>query len=67
MGSTYHTKRIFNNYRYTVSRSRSSRPKTFKTEAAAKKWAEINKIAKYTLENLKSPENKEMKIRIVVE
>ena len=65
MGSTYHSKRINKHYRYTVSRNRASRPKTFKTEAAAKKWAEANKITNYKLENLKSPENKDKKFRVV--
>jgi len=43
----------------------SIRPKTFKTEEAAKKYAEEKKIKIYKLENLKSPESKAKKIRII--
>jgi len=44
---------------------RKVRPKTFSTEAAAKKYAEAAGISKYTLENLKSSSAKVKKIRIV--
>ena len=47
-------------------RCRSKRPKTFKTEEAAKKYAETNKIENYTLVNLKSTDSKQKKIRIEV-
>ena len=37
-----------------------SRPKSFKTEDAAKKWAEANKITNYELKHLKSPQSKKI-------
>ncbi len=46
-------------------RKRAPRPKTFKTEEAAKKYAESNKIANYTLVNMKSESSKDKKIKIV--
>ncbi len=48
-----------------LTRRPRSRPKSFKTEEAAKKWAEANKITSYTLKNLKSPESKTKKIIVV--
>jgi hypothetical protein len=48
-------------------RGRSFRPKTFKTEERAKAWAKEQGFENYTLENLKSPESKDKKIRVVVE
>jgi len=47
-------------------RGRKSRPKTFGTEESANKYASENKIKSYILENLKSTEAKEKKIRIKV-
>lgn len=47
-------------------RGRTARPKTFKTEAAAKVHAEKQGIKKYTLVDSK-PDAKSNKIRIVVE
>lgn len=46
-------------------RNRSKRVPTFKTEESAKKWAEDNKITKYTIVNMKSPENKVKKIKVI--
>ncbi len=66
MGSTYFSKRLPKNKRYSTPRYRSKRAKTFKTEEAAKKYAEANKIKDYSLENLKSPESKQKKFRIVI-
>ena len=48
-------------------RNRSRRPKTFKTEEAAKFFAEKQKFKKYQLINLRNPESATKKIRIVVE
>ena len=45
-------------------RGRARRPKTFKTEEAAKKYAESKGIKDYTLVNLK-PASEENKFRIV--
>lgn len=65
MGSTYFIKRIFRTKRKPRDgRERLKRPKTFKTEEAAKKWAEANGVKAYSLENLKEGK-KEKKIRIV--
>ena len=46
-------------------RKRKKRPKTFKTEASAKAWAEANKIKNYEIEDLKAS-SKVKKLRIVV-
>lgn len=48
-------------------RNRKKRSKTFKTEEAAKKFAQDNKISKFSLVNIKSDESKTKKIKIVVE
>ena len=45
--------------------NRKSRPKSFKTEDAARKWADTNKIKNYSLRNLKSLEGSKKKIVIV--
>ena len=42
-----------------------SRPKSFKTEAAAQVYAKTHGITNFTLRNLKNPENKEKKLVIV--
>jgi len=57
--------RINRDLRYRASRNNiTRRPKTFKTEEAAKKYAEEHKMKNYTLHNLKSSEAREKKIRI---
>lgn len=63
MGSTFYTKRYDPD---RTTRVKRNRPKTFKTKEALDKWAKENKITNYTIENLKSPENKEQKLRIVL-
>ncbi|MFW6231015.1 MAG: hypothetical protein ACOC32_03240 [Nanoarchaeota archaeon] len=65
MGSRYHTVRL--KKREGRTRGEANRPKTFKTEDAAKAWAEGQGIKKYKLENMKSPEASVKKIRVVVE
>lgn len=46
-------------------RKRAARPKTFRTEEAAKKYAEAKKIASYDLVNMKSEASKTKKFKIV--
>jgi hypothetical protein len=46
-------------------RCRKPRPKSFKTEAAAKAWAEKQGIKKFTLKNLKNAEAKTKKIIVI--
>jgi hypothetical protein len=66
MGSTYFKKRVFATKRKPkYGRERAKRLKTFASEAAAKKYAEANKIVKYELVDLKEGK-KEKKIRIVL-
>jgi hypothetical protein len=60
MGSTLYNKR----WKWTEGRIRKKRPKTFNSEAAAKKYAETNKISNYELVNLHASAKKK-KIRIV--
>lgn len=48
-----------------VVKTRISRPKTFKTEESAKKYAESNGIKKYELVNIKGEFSKVKKIKIV--
>lgn len=62
MGSTFYSKRLD----YKSGRNRTKRQKTFKTEAAAKRWAEKNKLESYKLVNLKSSDSKSKKFRVVV-
>ena len=62
MGSTHYSKRIPE--RKSVRRPRN-RPKTFKSEEAAKAWAEKKGIASYDLKNLRSPEGKTKKIQVI--
>ena len=45
------------------NRNRKKRPKTFKSEEAAKKWAESQGINNYELKNLRFT-NKDKKIRV---
>ncbi len=61
MGSTFFSKR-FRPYFNT----RKSRPKTFKSEEAAKKYAEEHNLKDYEIENLKSSDSTKKKIRIVL-
>jgi hypothetical protein len=49
----------------TGGRHRSIRPKTFTSEEAANKYAELNKISGYELVNLKSEDSLTKKFRIV--
>ena len=58
MGSTLYSKR----FDWTNGRDRKKRPKSFKSEDAAKKWAEANKISKYELVDL-TPGSKNNKMR----
>ncbi|MBD3355330.1 hypothetical protein GF361_05080 [Candidatus Woesearchaeota archaeon] len=62
MGSTYFSKRIPER---TFKRRPRKRPKTFKTEEAAKRWAEKKGIKDYQLVNIKSPEADKKKIKVV--
>lgn len=48
-------------------RSRFPRPKTFSSEESATTWAKAQGYEKFSLENLKSVECKDKKIRVVVE
>ena len=66
MGSTYFKKRVFATKRKPkYGRARAKRLKTFSSEAAAKKYADANKIAKYTLVDLKEGK-KDKKIKIIL-
>ncbi len=47
MGSTLYTYR----WKPKEGRNRKKRPKSFKTEAATKAWAERNKIKDYVIKN----------------
>jgi len=47
------------------SRHRAARPKTFKTEEAAKTWAKTNNVTDFKLKNMKSPESAVKKIKII--
>ena len=46
-------------------RNRTNRPKTFKSEDAAKAWAKDNGIAKFEIEDLSMPSSKTRKLRLV--
>ena len=61
MGSTYFSKRLPKNKRYSTPRYRSKRAKTFKTEEAAKKYAEEQGIKNFELKKVK----KDKKFQIV--
>ena len=67
MGSIFYSKRICEGGARRGSRHRSRRPKTFSSEEAARKWAEAQELKGYTLVNLRSPENREKKIRVVIQ
>ncbi|MEE9525513.1 MAG: hypothetical protein V3V78_02800 [Candidatus Woesearchaeota archaeon] len=62
MGSTFYSKRLPN--RNTPRRDRA-RPKTFATEEAAKKWAEKQGLKDYKIVNMKSPESKTKKLKVI--
>jgi hypothetical protein len=47
------------------TRRKRRRPKSFKSEEAAKNWATANKITNYSLKNLKSPESRIKKIVVI--
>ncbi len=65
MGSTYFNKRLFATKRKPkYGRGRAVRPKTFKSEDTAKKWAEAKKIKDYVLVDL-TEWKKAKKIRVV--
>lgn len=46
-------------------RHRKARPKSFKTEAAAQKWADANGVKSYILKNTKNPEAKTKKLFVI--
>tara|TARA_Y100000031_G_C8098791_1_gene327713 strand:- start:126 stop:320 length:195 start_codon:yes stop_codon:yes gene_type:complete len=48
-------------------RGRATRPKTFTSEEKAKEWALKKGIKKYVLKNMKSPEAKVKKIKVVAQ
>jgi hypothetical protein len=48
-----------------AARGRQARPKTFSTEAAAKKWAENQGMKKFNVINLKSEESSFKKLRVI--
>ena len=62
MGSIYYSKRIPTR---TAKRRKRDRAKTFKTEESAKEWAEKKGLKDYKLVNLKSPDNKTKKIKVI--
>ena len=65
MGSTYFSKRIWAIAKHKIGgRNRLTRPKTFSSEEAAKKWAAEQGLENYSLVNLKTAEAKTKKIRI---
>jgi hypothetical protein len=50
---------------FTGGRNRKARPKTFKTEASAHAYAKAQGLTGYKLENLRSSDTKNKKLRIV--
>lgn len=64
MGNRYFSERIPD--RTAVRRPRK-RPQTFKSEEAAKSWAEKQGIKNYKLVNLRGQFSKEKKIKVVVQ
>ena len=64
MGSRLYSKRLKLRTARKIKGGRP-RPKSFKTEDAAKKWADANKIKEYTLKNLRSSESSRKKIVVV--
>ncbi|MGM5481727.1 MAG: hypothetical protein ACQESE_04955 [Nanobdellota archaeon] len=51
----------------TGGRNRAPRPKTFKTEEAAIKWAKAKGIEKYQVEDLRPDSEKHKKFRVIAE
>lgn len=49
----------------TKHKEKQSRPKTFKTETAAKAWAKQQNIENFTLKNIRHLGAKDQKIRVV--
>ncbi len=61
MANRYFSNRLKNN-----RRTKLSKPKAFKSEESAHKWAKANDIKNYTLRNLrKEGEKKKIKIEII--
>lgn len=60
-------KRVSRYFSKLRGRVRSARPKTFKTEEAANKWAKEQGFTDYKLKNLKSTESSEKKIQVIIE
>lgn len=48
-----------------ANRIRAKRPRTFKSEEAAKAWAEKNKIKKFELVNIRGEHREDKKIKVV--
>ena len=66
MSNRYYSKRLrVKGLKKANKRGGNPRSKSFKTEEAANKWAEKNKIKSYILKNLKSSESKKKKIVVV--
>ncbi len=65
MGSTFFSERESGD-RIRTARNRKKRPKTFKSEESAKKYADSIKAKGYDLVNLKSPEAKHKKLKVVI-
>ena len=64
MGSRYYSNRLKN--KAARGKRRPARPKSFKSEEAAKKWAVAQGIKEYNLVSLKvDPTSKHKKIRVV--
>ena len=64
MGSRYYSNRLKN--KKAREKRRPARPKSFKSEESAKKWAEAKGIKEYKLVSLKvDPTSKHKKIRVV--
>lgn len=66
MGSRFYSKRLRVKAERKAARElRAKRPKSFKSEEAAKKWAEAKKISDYSLRNLKGAHCRVKKIIVV--
>ncbi len=66
MSTRYYSNRLINRKIKKQHWNRAVRPKTFKSETAAKIYAEKMGIKDYVLRNLKFEGNKEKKIRIKI-
>ncbi len=62
MGSTFYKKRLY----VKEGRKRKKRPKTFRSEESAIAWSSKNNIKKFELKNLRSPESRKKKIRVII-